>query len=65
MTYGRGKIATSLRVPPVLHAELAEYSEQAGLSMNDLITSLLAFGIRGAKRSGKYKPSNQSVERQK
>jgi hypothetical protein len=36
-----------LRMPPELHGELAERAEREGLSLNQLITRLLADGVSG------------------
>lgn len=44
-----------LRMPPELHGELAERAERDGLSLNQLITRLLAEGVAAARdgaRSG-------------
>jgi HicB-like protein involved in pilus formation len=41
-----------LRMPPELHGELAEQAEQSGLSLNQLITRLLAEGL-AATREGR------------
>ncbi|MGE5691473.1 MAG: toxin-antitoxin system HicB family antitoxin [Pseudomonadota bacterium] len=35
-----------LRMPPELHGELAERAERDGVSLNQLITRLLAAGVR-------------------
>ena len=50
-----------LRMPPELHGELAERAERDGVSLNQLLTRLLADGVGSAPRTESRDAGSRSL----